>query len=552
MNEKAFERTGDIKIYGKGSLGGKGAGLVKINENPIPHAHRLRTQILTTTFYDSFVETGKKLDEDKFRILNSILEELGGIPISVRSSATDEGGITQKGVGPVHAGENRSFMLPNNHPDFSVRLGQLKLAIYHIYTDFLCKQPPESKEKMAIVINPIPGLYDNTLAGPFYYPYVSGVANSFFPYALKTQRTDEGFARIAFGHGYATVLDDFPVISMVTIKNPIPQRFLSAGQGQQYFYALDMTKNEGLRGNELETMKTLHVRFANHDNVKLLGMQNNLITIKELVQNDHFGFKTGLAKIMETIAKRVSSHFQIEFVFNIDFKRKDKEVGRFHVVQLTLLPTLRFGTIKIPESISHAYLSISSLQGHGIKKGIKYALVVSPFVYTQNMHDEVVKNIADFNAKMHEQNENYMMIVPGRLGSKNRNWGIQVDYRIVDRAAAIFEYGVDVAGRSEPLPEDSSLSGGLYGSHFLYMIQGGFDEEQKILQTRMYGTQGTHFLTNLISNNVIYGYIAPTKDSIDPWFFSGTDRKGAVLVREFPKKIRIYADSKKQLCMVAC
>jgi hypothetical protein len=550
MSEKIFEKTGEVKIYGKGSLGGKGAGLVKINESPVPHAHKLRTQILATTYFDSFVDNREKLDEKKFNILTPILEELGDLPISVRSSATDEGGISPKGVGPIHAGENTSFMLPNNHSDFSVRLGQLKQAICHIYTDFIRKQP-EDREKMAIVINPIPGIHDDTLAGPIYYPYISGVANSFFPYALKTQNPDEGFARIAFGHGYATVLDDFPVISMVTIKKPIPQRFLSVGQGQQYFYALDMTKNKSLQGDELETMKTLHVRFANHDKVKLLGTHNNLITIKELVQNNHFGFKTGLTKIMELISKRVTSHFQIEFVFNIDFKRKGEEVGRFHVVQLTYLPTLRFETIKIPEAIGHTYLSISNLQGHGIKKSIKYALVVSPFIYTQNKHDEVVKDIADFNTKMRKQNEKYLMIVPGRLGSTNRNWGIQVDYRTVDRAVAIFEYGVDIAGRSEPLPEDSSLSGGLYGSHFLYMIQGGFDEEQKRLQTRMYGTQGTHFLTNLISNNVIYGYISPTLDLIDPWFFSGSNQKGSLFAHEFPKKIKIYADSKNQHCVVA-
>lgn len=551
MSEKFFEKTGEVKIYGKGSLGGKGTGLVKINESPIPHAHRLRTRILATTYFDSFVNNGGKLDEKKFILLTSTLKELGNIPISVRSSATDEGGFSPRGVGPIHAGENTSFMLPNNHPDFSVRLEQLKQAICHIYTDFILKQPPESEEKMAIVINPIPGIYDDTLAGPFYYPFISGVANSFFPYALKTQNPDEGFARIAFGHGYATVLDDFPVISMVTIKNPIPQRFLSVGQGQQYFYALDMTKNKGLQGDEMETMKTLHVRFANHDKVKLLGIHNNMITIKELVQNNHFGFKTGLTKIMEMISKRVTSHFQIEFVFNIDFKRKGEEVGRFHVVQLTYLPTLRFETIKMPERAGHTYLSISSLQGQGIKKGIKYALVVSPFIYTQSMHDKVVRNIAEFNTKMHEQNENYMMIVPGRLGSTNRNWGIQVDYRIVDRAVAIFEYGVDIAGRSEPLPEDSSLSGGLYGSHFLYMIQGGFDEEQKRLETRMYGTQGTHFLTNLISNNVIYGFIAPAQDLIDPWFFSGSDHTDSLFVLEFPKKVKIYADSKNQRCMVS-
>ncbi len=550
MSEKPYEKAGNVKIYGKGHLGGKGTGLVKINEISIPNAHRLRTQILTTTFFDSFVESGEKLDDERFSPLSSILEELGEIPISVRSSATDEGWISGRGEGTVHAGENTSFMLPNNHTEFSTRLNQLKQAIYFIYKDFISKQPSGSEEKMGIVINPIPGIFDNTLAGPYYYPFISGVANSYFPYALKNQDPSEGFARIAFGHGYATVLDDFPVISMATIENPIPLKYLDVERGQQYFYALDMTKNEGLKGQELETMKTLHVRFANYQRIKLLGIQNNLITIEELIQKNQFGFRSGLREIMETIADKISSHFQIEFVFNIDSFGKDTESGRFHVVQLTQLPALQLEKVQIPEKPGHTYLSIRSLQGHGIKTDIKYALVVSPFVYKKSLHDEVIKIISDFNTETRKQNNRYILIVPGRLGSSNRDWGIQVDYRSVDRAAAIFEYGVDIAGRSEPLPEDSSLSGGIYGSHFLYMLQGGYDEEQKRLQTRMFGTQGTHFLTNLVSNNVIYGYIAPTQDFIDPWFFSGSNKGETVRVLTFPKKIIIYADSKSQRCIV--
>jgi hypothetical protein len=376
------------------------------------------------------------------------------------------------------------------------------------------------------------------------------VANSFFPYALKTQNANEGFARIAFGHGYATVLDEFPVISMATIKNPIPLRFLTIGRGQQYFFALDMTKNSELQGEELETMKTLNVRFANYHKIKLLGIHNNLITIEELIQNNHFAFKTGLNKIMEIISEKISSHFQIEFVFNIDFEKKDREVGYFHVVQLTLLPEMKFETIQIPKKVKHTYLSINSLQGHGIKAGIKYAVVVSPFIYTKDMHDEVRSKILEVNRNMREQKESYIMIIPGRLGSPNRDWGIQVDYRDVDRAAAIFEYGVDIAGRAEPLPEDDSSTGGIYGSHFLYMIQGGYDEDQKRLQTRMFGTQGTHFLTNLVSNNVIYGYIAPIQDKIDPWFFSQSDTSNALYVLTFPESVTIYADTINQKCLV--
>lgn len=548
--DQIFEKAGDVKIFGQGSLGGKGEGLVRINECNIPQTEKLKTRILSTTFYDSFRKRGVELGPDELKFIGSILQEMGDAPIGVRSSATNEACVFPERSGPVHAGENISFMLPNNHPDDKVRLNQLKLAIYYIYGDFLRKQAPESKEKMAIIVNPIPGIFDDTLAGPFYYPYISGVANSFFPYALKTQDAYEGFARIAFGHGYATVLDDFPVISMATIKKPIPLRFLRMGRGQQFFYALDMSKNKDLSGEELETMKTLNVRLANYHKIKKLGIKDNLITIEELIQNDHYGFKSGLNKIMDIISDEISTHFQIEFVFNIDFKRKDSEIGFFHIVQLTQLPELKFESIQIPKKVQRTYLSIKSLQGHGIKQGVKHAVVISPFMYTKDKHDEIRKKIADINRTMREREEDYIMIIPGRLGSTNKDWGIFVDYREVDRAVAIFEYGVDIAGRSEPLPEDTNLSGGIYGSHFLYMIQGGDNEDQKRFQTRMYGTQGTHFLTNLVCNNVIYGYIAPTEDKMDPWFFAQEERNDAFRVLTFPEAVTIYADSINQNCVV--
>ena len=550
MNIKVVERAPDVKSYGDGSLGGKGTGLVRINECLLPQASKLKTWILTTSFYDRFLELGRKFGEEELKTVAFILAELGDIPVGVRSSATNEAGISPQGICPVRAGENASFMLPNNHPDSSTRLNQVVQAIYHIYDDFLQRQSPEGREKMAVVINPIHGVFDETLAGPFHYPYISGVANSFFSHALKAQNPNEGFARIAFGHGYATVLDDFPVISMVTIKNPIPIELLQIGNGQQFFYALDMTKNRELKGEELETMAKLHVRFANYHKIKLLGIHNNLITIEELVQNNHFAFKTGLVEIMEMIAAKISSHFQIEFIFNIDFKKKTEENGIFHVVQLTQLPELKFEAIDIPDHAKRTYMSINNAQGHGIKRGIMFAVVVSPFVYTKDMQEVVRGRISDINRRMRDEDQDYLIVVPGRLGSKNKDWGIYVDYKDVDKAVAIFEYGVDVAGRPEPLPEDASLTGGIYGSHFLYMIQGGFNEEQKRLQTRMYGTQGTHFLTNLMSNNVIYGFIAPTHDKIDPWLFATAGENDPLSVLKFPHGAAVYADSISQRCVV--
>ncbi len=550
MNLALSQVSKGVKVYGTGSPGGKGAGLIRINELALPRVSRLRTYILSTSFFDRFLECNKQLGDEECRIIASILAELVETPLGIRSSATNEAGIAETGGCLVHAGENASFMLPNNHPDPEVRLSQAVGAVQHIYLDFVRKQPASSREKMAIVINPIPGIPDDTHAGPVFYPYISGVANSFFPHALKNQNPSEGFARIAFGHGYATVLDDFPVISMATIRNPIPLRLLRIGSGQQYFYALDMTKNREIKGKELETMRKLHVRFANFHKIRLLGIQNNLITIEELVQKNHFGFRMGLAEIMDIIASRITSHFQIEFVFNLDFSRKDKGDGTFHIVQLTLLPELKLDSIRTPESIQHTFLAIANAQGHGVRRNIRYALVVSPFIYKKEMHAAVRKKIGQINLEMKRSGDNYILIVPGRLGSKNRDWGIEVDYKDVDQAAAIFEYGVDIAGRSEPLPEEAGLTGGIYGSHFLYMIQGGFDEDQKRLQTRMYGTQGTHFLTNLMCNNIIYGYVTPGQDIFDPWLFSNPQPNNFVSTLSFPRPVGIYADCLNQRCAV--
>ena len=83
---------------------------------------------------------------------------------------------------------------------------------------------------MTIVINPIPDIYQDSLAGPIYFSLVSAVADSYFPYVLNDQNPFEGCARVAFGHGYSTVLDDFPVISMATIKNPLPLHLLNKEQ----------------------------------------------------------------------------------------------------------------------------------------------------------------------------------------------------------------------------------------------------------------------------------------------------------------------------------
>ena len=122
------DQYGNIKILGSGSVGGKGEGLIRINECPLPRAYKLRTWILATSFYERFLERDGRLADKDLAVAAGILEEIGDTPIGVRSSATNEAVITEDGFGPIHAGENTTFMLPNNHPDVSTRLSQMMQA----------------------------------------------------------------------------------------------------------------------------------------------------------------------------------------------------------------------------------------------------------------------------------------------------------------------------------------------------------------------------------------------------------------------------------------
>ncbi|GEM_PF-477058 len=550
------DRGGDVRIYGEGSPGGKGTGLALINACSIPEAEKIPTRVLSTAFFDRYRDRDGSIATEDEEVIAAILADLGPVPVGVRSSATDEAGGEEGGRDQLHAGEYLSYMLPNNHPDPGVRLGQVRRAVELIYTDFITRRGPVSAEKMAILINPIPGITDETDAGPCYYPCVSGVANSFFPYALKTQDPADGFARIAFGHGYATILDDFPIISMATIREPVPLKLMQSGNRQQRFYALNLSRNTDLGGDELETMEILHTRFAGQRLLDVLGVENHRVTMENLIQEDRFAFRTRLNAIMDAIRARITPHFQIEFVFNLnpdeltDTTGSDAERGTFHIVQLTLLPELRHDAVRIPEESGRVMLDIANSQGHGVQSDIRHAVVISPFTYSRDRHDEVRAGVAEINRRLEEAGERYILVVPGRLGTTNRDWGIYLEYREVSGAAAIFEYGVDIAGRAEPLPEEGSLTGGIYGSHFLYMIQGGYDEDQRRMQTRMYGTQGTHFLTNLVANNIIYGFIAPDADFLNPWFFSGISPGEALAELTFPAPVTVYADSINQFCKV--
>jgi len=528
-------REGDVTIHQKGpDLHGKSEGLVFLQRLQLKRAARLRTDVLSTRFYDDFRNNGRKLDPDTLIYLQDLHGSFKGQPISVRPSEKHE-----NDPNIPTSGANTSFMIPNSN------FNQFQSAMLRIYENFEKAQINDS-ESVEIVVNPIPGVLDRTPAGLYYYPMSSGVADSFFYYPVEDKRSDEGIARIAFGHGYAVVRDDFPVIPMLTIRNPTSPS--SICRGQTFFYAIDMEKNNGLKGVEMEKMEMLNVRHAG-PHVNYFGSSGGVDFDKLLSPDDPLGlgYASGLRSIMEQIAAR-SGNFQIEFTFNVF-----DGIGVFHVVQYKMMGGIDNTPIVIPDDGKKTYVSTDHVQGHGVIKGIRHVIAISPFNYRKEQHDDVRKELKELNEGMKERGERYVLVCPGRLGTSNRDWGINVEFSDISNAAAIVEFGYDISGSHAIEMSREEMTGGHFGSHFLYQILGGATEAEKVRRLRSMGSQGTHFMTNLITKGIIYLHVDPLSARLDPWFFEPPEGKedAPIYVKTFQQAVTIYADlSGKKRCVI--
>jgi phosphoenolpyruvate synthase/pyruvate phosphate dikinase len=126
-------------------------------------------------------------------------------PLAIRSSSLFEDSINQP-----FSGIFETYILPNNNPDFDIRLQEtmdaIKLVYASIYSNharnyFKAIDHKVEEEKMAVIIQEVVG---NQFDG-CYYPHISGTAQSHNFYPVAHMKPDEGFAVAALGLGQYVV-----------------------------------------------------------------------------------------------------------------------------------------------------------------------------------------------------------------------------------------------------------------------------------------------------------------------------------------------------------
>ncbi|QTA90454.1 PEP/pyruvate binding domain-containing protein [Desulfonema magnum] len=502
----------DFVKIGQGSLGGKARGLafmsamlreyLELHEKysdvniEIP-----KTLVISTDGFESFVTLNKLsyLAGDEFsdeevteKFLKSVMPEwllrdleffLSRVknPLSVRSSSLLEDAQFQP-----YAGLYETYMIPNNHSDFSVRLRHLIQAIKLVYASTYYEGPKAfskntsnkpQEEAMAVIIQQVAGKE----CKDWFYPAISGVTQSHNFYPVSHMKAEEGIAHIAMGMGKTVVEGEKTLRFSPRHPNIMPQ-FSTVDDilknAQRYFYALrirnypedlNFRQYSNLERREVDEaedelpVKTLSSTYIPEehrirDSGHLPGPK--ILTFAPVLKYHTFPLPELLCDLLELGRKGMGCPVEIEFSVNLS-SDGGKYKGDFFFLQMRPMAAdqERFEVEIRQKEIENAFCYSTQALGNGKNEVIADIVYVKLEDFKAESTVQIASEIDQINAELLKENRPYLLIGPGRWGSSDRWLGIPVQWRNISGVRAIIEL------RNEKLKADPSQ-----GSHFFQNI----------------------------------------------------------------------------------
>lgn len=568
FEESALTDETNVVSLSSGSLGGKGRGLAFINtliynydfEKILPHINirTPKTSIIGTDEFEYFIERNKLqdrliegIDYDEVKIMfldasltDTLVKRLKILlkyitnPLAVRSSGLFEDSLMQP-----FAGIFETYLLPNNHPDINVRLNQLMDAIKLVYASVYSKiargyikaiNYQIEEEKMAVIIQEVVGnRYENC-----FYPHISGVAQSYNYYPFAHMKPEEGFAVAALGLGKQVVEGEkayrfSPKYPDTEINSPRDQ----FKNSQVSFYAVDLGKEFiNLLEGEMAGLVKLDIDDAErHGTIRHLAsvydVDNNrivpglthagprIINFSNILKYNYIPLAETIAATLDVVQEAMGAPVEIEFAVDLN---RDKELkASFYLLQIKpLIGSMQDFSFNPEELDSEKVLMLSEKgMGNGLIDDIADVIYIDIAAFDKRNTVEMVSEIEGLNTVMQAENRKYLLIGPGRWGTRDRWIGIPVNWPQISSAKVIVETSL------EGYPLDAS--------------------------------SGSHFFHNVTSMNV--GYFSIQQELSGSWIrWDMLDQQELVQRTKhfkhvrFPKPVIIKMDGKKRIAAAIC
>ncbi len=522
FNRDNFDEYLTFTRIGSGSLGGKARGLAFLDSlvirNELTNKYEdvtiriPRTLVLTTEIFDEFMEENSLYhialsdiaDEEILRNflaakmpprIHEDLLSFGKIvknPVAIRSSSLLEDSHYQP-----FAGVYSTYMVPCNDLEEHEKIKAFSDAIKAVYASVFYKASKDymsatrqviDEEKMAIVVQEAIGRrYDH-----YFYPHISGVGRSINFYPIEPELPEEGIVNLALGLGKYIVdgganLRYSPHHPKKILQLSSPDMALR--ESQKHFYAIDLsTKHFVPETDDSVNLVKLPVRVAEqHGSLKQLSstfdLQNQIIkdgdylegkkiiTFANILKFNTFPLSEILIDLLETGEKEINKPVEIEFAVDLD--DRTGKPGTFYLLQIRPIVESQDGVGEdLSEVVPEDCLICSkSALGNGKIDHIRSVIYVKPESFNAAHTKAIAQVVADLNDIHIKNNENYLLVGPGRWGSSDSWLGIPVKWPQISMARLIIESGLE---------------------HY-----------------RIDPSQGTHFFQNLTSFRVGYFTVNP-------------------------------------------
>jgi CheY-like chemotaxis protein len=508
FDETACLNSDNVIRLAEGALGGKGRGIAFINslKRQFDFERKFRglkiktprTAVIGTDAFNDFIERNNlefdELENYDFteirkrflsgHLSNELIERLYYIldhcdkPLAIRSSGLLEDSLTQ-----AFAGIFDTFIIPNNHPDKNIRLRQLTDAIKLVYSSVFSPKAMNyinavsykiGEEEMGIVIQELVG---NDFGG-HYYPHISGVAQSYNFYPFGHMKPEEGFAVAALGLGTYVVDGEnayrfsprYPTTQLLSLDDQVKTT-------QVYFYAVDLTRKDlDFLDGVKSSLKTLDISLAekhgslkhlvsvyDHNNQALytgLGRPGpRVINFASILKNEYVPMAKAIRFVLDLIKEAFGSPVEIEFA--VDLNPDQEGDASFYLLQVKpLIQTFESYEVDMEKlNRDKMLLYAEKGMGNGYIDSIRDVVYIDNRKFDKSRTLEMAEEIEQINRKMVKEKRPYILIGPGRWGTRDRWIGIPVNWAQISNAKVIVETSL------EGFPLDAS-----FGSHFFHNL----------------------------------------------------------------------------------
>ncbi|SIN87690.1 PEP/pyruvate-binding domain-containing protein [Halodesulfovibrio marinisediminis] len=512
FKENDFDPQTDFLKIGEGSIGGKARSLafmfrlIEKSNGLSKKYHNIdiitpKVLSIATEGFDSFLrlnDLGYLADEDfkddevveiclKAKLpewlkskLRIYLEKVKK-PLAIRSSSLLEDAQYQ-----AYAGLYSTVMLTNTNPDIEVRYAELAAAIKKVYASTFFQSPKSfsrrvklrtDEEKMGVIIQEIIGRhYDE-----YFYPAISGVAQSKNFYPFGRMKTDDGIASIAMGLG-KTVMDGGQVLRFCP-KCPHVQPQAANLQellknSQSTFYSLYMgDPNLAPKAKEQHgalIQRRIHnaeptgpISFLASSYLPQEGVirdtasfpgGSKVLLFAQVLKHGLFPLPALLNDLLALAEEAMGGPVELEFCVNMDMDGSNAELALLQLRPMSSLSALSTVTITKRERAAAFCYSKHAL-GNAESQDVCDIIFIHPDDFDVTKTMAIKQEIQERNKQMLREERKYILVGPGRWGTSDRFLGIPVTWNDISSVSAIIETFTENL-RVEPSQ----------GSHFFHCI----------------------------------------------------------------------------------